>query len=362
MAHDNEDSFLSIDFRISFNFTAVSAPREATARNKKKLSSPATPAFPPAALNDVPFPDAREASLSPIAMEIQHDARLKYRKLREQLKRCEIVQTHETLPKAHFDRAAQMDRQSLAALEIATARLVKLASRPSGMTTSILAHQSPILCPVRDNSSCRGTPPYETSWTPTGTNFGIDSVPSHLPSSPTIDSDLLRAEYQGLLCSGDQSAGSPSKRVPSSPTFQQALGAKASRQSAYTNVESWLRTGTAGASSALFERSHSQDAQVDEVVGRLRTDAVDAKVASAVSGHIEEVSTGQAEEDLVIVRRADVSEEELYDAGHSSDSWSEDEDDGRVGGSSFGEGDVASPGLSEGIESWHDLGSDAGYI
>ncbi|KAM3415597.1 hypothetical protein BST61_g9118 [Cercospora zeina] len=363
MAHDSDDSFFSVDFRISVSFTTVSDPRAGTAPNKKQRSNPSTPALPPAALNDVPFPDTREASLSPIALKIQHDARLKYQKAREKLGQREMVQRPETLAKAHLGRAAKMDRQSLEALEAATARVAKLALRPAHEKTSRPAQQVPILCPVRNSRSYQGTSPHETPPDPTGTDFSVRSIPSNLPSTPTIDSDLFCAEHPILLYSEDHNAGNPSKLVPSSPTFQQALDAKVSRRSAYTDVERWLGVETAGASQIPFERSHSQDAQVDEVVGRLRTGSVDAGVANAVSAPINEAETRQAE-DLVIVRRADVSEEGLYDAGHSSDSWSEDENDGRVRDSSLAEGNVAnmSPGSSEGSEGWHDLGSDAGYI
>ncbi|PPJ56131.1 hypothetical protein CBER1_02082 [Cercospora berteroae] len=370
MARDNHDSFLSVDFHVSLRFTTVSATQTSTTRKKKQLSSPAsappppTPASAPAALNDVSCPDTREASLSPITRQMQRRIRLFYHQHLEELKRLEATETPRSTTQAPLSRAAEMDRQSLRTLEAASARVAKLPSRPLLKAALRPKQQACTMLPIRHIRSYQGTPPYETPSSATGTNFDIHSIPTHLPTTPTY-SNLFRSGIEKLFNSADRSVGSPSQQLPPSPTFQQALDARNAHRSPYTNVEGWLRDGTASTSQASSVQSENEDALFDHGLEGYRTEPAGEGVSNDASEGIEQVTNDQLEEDPIVINRTDSPEEQAYGAGHSSDSWSEYEpkqNDEGVDESALAQDAVKekSSGSSEDAQDWELIGSDSG--
>ncbi|GIZ39346.1 hypothetical protein CKM354_000273300 [Cercospora kikuchii] len=369
MARDNHDPFLSIDFHVSLRLTTVSSTQTGTTRKKKQLSSPAsappppTPATAPAALNDVSCPDTREASLSPATRQLQRRIRTFYRHHVEELKRLEATETPRSSTNAPLSRAAEMDRQSLQSLEAASAQVAKLPSRPLLKPAARPKQQTRTKIPYRHIRSYQGTPPYETPSSATGTNFDIHSIPTNLPTTPTY-SDLFRSGIEEMFKAPDRSAGSPSHRLPPSPTFQQALDAQNVQRSPHANVEGWLRNGTAGPSQASSVHFEGDDALLDHLFEGSRTKSADEDVPNDAFEDLERVPNDQLEEAPIIIDRTDLPEEQAYGAGHSSDSWSDyepEQNDDHADGSALAQ-DAAkgkSSCSSEDAQDWELIGSDS---
>ncbi|PIB02278.1 hypothetical protein CB0940_01641 [Cercospora beticola] len=370
MARDNHDSFLSVDFRVSLRFTAVSSTQTGTTRKKKQLSSPASappppiPATAPAALNDVPCPDTREASLSPTTRQMQRRIRTFYHQHLEELRRLEgTSENPRSTTQAPLSRAAEMDRRSLQTLEAASTQVAKLPSRPLLKAASRPKQQARSMLPTRHLRSYQGTPPYETPSSATGTNFDIHSIPTNLPTTPTY-SDLFRSDIEEKFNSPHRSAGSPSHQLPPSPTFQQALDAQNVQRSPHANVEGWLRDGTAGTSQASSVQAEDEDALFGHGFEGCRTEPAGEDVSNDALKHAEQVANDQLEEAPVIIDRTDLPEEQAYGAGNSSDSWSDyepEQNDDHADGSALAQ-DAAkekSSGSSEDAQDWELIGSDS---